>query len=90
DHTTEPMNAEQAKQMANYQKWTAPLDPKDYNYNYPLMVKKLGGIFCEPFEKDLTKKDVDEAHKLGVKVVTWVWTEDEGSDFNYQVINNLI
>ncbi|APC95565.1 glycerophosphodiester phosphodiesterase [Francisella tularensis subsp. novicida] len=90
DHTTEPMNAEQAKQMANYQKWTAPLDPKDYNYNYPLMVKKLGGTFWEPFEKDLTKKDVDEAHKLGVKVVTWGWTEDEGSDFNYQVINNLI
>ncbi|MDE4974311.1 glycerophosphodiester phosphodiesterase, partial [Francisella tularensis subsp. holarctica] len=26
DHTKEPMNAEQAKQMANYQKWTAPLD----------------------------------------------------------------
>lgn len=39
DHTTEPMSAEQAKQMTDYQKWTAPLDSKDYNYNYPLMVK---------------------------------------------------
>lgn len=65
------MSAEQAKQMTDYQKWTAPLDSKDYNYNYPLMVKKLGGTFWEPYEKDLTKKDVEEAHKLGVKVVAW-------------------
>lgn len=90
DHTTEPMDAKQAKIMTNYQKWTAPLSPKDYNYDYPKMVKKLGGTFWEPYEKDLTKKDLDEAHKLGIKVVTWGWTEDEGTDFNYKVINNLI
>ncbi|WP_330926448.1 glycerophosphodiester phosphodiesterase [Candidatus Sororendozoicomonas aggregata] len=90
DHTTEPMNAQQAEQMSDYQKWTAPLDPKDYNYNYPLMVKTLGGTFWEPFETDLTKKDLDEAHKLGVKVVTWAWTENEGTDFNYKVANKLI
>lgn len=89
-NSTEPLNAEQAKNMADYKKWTAPLDPKNYNYNYPLMVKKLSGTFWEPYEKDLTKKDVEEAHKLGVKVVTWGWTEDEDSDFNYEVINNLI
>lgn len=90
DRTTEPMNAEQAKQMTDYQKWTFPLDPKDYNYNYPLMVHKLGGTFWEPYEKDLTKKDLDEAHKLGVKVVTWGWTEAEGTDFNYKIANKLI
>ncbi len=90
DHTTEPMNAEQAKTMSNYQKWTAPLNPADYNYDYPVMVKKLGGTFWEPFEGDVTKEDVDEAHKLGVKVVTWGWTENEGTDFNYKTINNLI
>lgn len=90
DRTTEPMNVEQAKQMTDYQKWTYPLDPKDYNYNYPLMVHKLGGNFWEPYEKDLTKKDLDEAHKLGVKVVTWGWTEAEGTDFNYKIVNKLI
>lgn len=90
DHTTEPMNPQQAKTMTNYQKWTAPLDPKDFNYDYPMMVKKLGGTFWEPYEKDLTKKDLDEAHKLGIKVVTWGWTEEEGTDFDYNVINKLI
>ena len=90
DHTTEPMNAEQEKTMSNYLKWTYPLKPADYDYNYPKMVSKLGGTFWEPFEVDLTKEDVDAAHKLGVKVVTWGWTENEGVDFNYSIINNLI
>lgn len=90
DHTTNPMSSEQAAKMPNYLKWTSPLDPKDYNYDYPLMVKKLGGTFWEPFEGDLTKSRLDEAHKLGLKVVTWGWTEEEGSDFNYSIMNQLI
>lgn len=90
DHTTEPMNAQQAKTMKNYQKWTAPLNPKDYNYDYPKMVKKLDGTFWEPYEKNLTKADLDKAHKLGIKVVTWGWTEEEGTDFDYNVANKLI
>ncbi|ASG67891.1 glycerophosphoryl diester phosphodiesterase [Francisella halioticida] len=90
DHTTDPMNTQQAKAMTNYQKWTAPLNPKDFNYDYPLMVKKLGGTFWEPYEKDLTKANLDEAHKLGIKVVTWGWTEKEGTDFNYNVVSKLI
>ena len=90
DHTTEPMNAQQAKTMTNYQKWTAPLNPKDYSYDYPKMVKKLGGTFWEPYEKNLTKADLDKAHKLGIKVVTWGWTEEEGTDFDYNVANKLI
>jgi glycerophosphoryl diester phosphodiesterase len=90
DHTTEPMNAEDAKKMANWQKWTAPVDPADYDYNYPAMVKSLGGTFWEPYEKDLTAADVANAHSLGIKVVTWSWTENDGTDFDYQTINNLI
>ena len=90
DHTTEPMNADQAKQMSNYEKWTAPLNPVDYNYDYPAIVKKLGGTFWEPYQKDLTKQDVTNAHKLGIKVVTWGWTEEDKTDFDYKVINNLI
>ncbi|APC96770.1 glycerophosphodiester phosphodiesterase [Francisella frigiditurris] len=90
DHTTEPMNAESDKKMSNYAKWTAPLNPADYNYDYPTMVKKLGGTFWEPYEKDLTKEDVEHAHELGIKVVTWGWTEDAGTDFDYKTISNLI
>jgi glycerophosphoryl diester phosphodiesterase len=90
DHSTEPMNSKQAKQMSNYEKWTAPLNPEYYDYNYPFMVKKLGGTFWEPYQKDLRKQDVTEAHKLGVKIVTWGWTEQDKTDFDYEVINNLI
>ena len=90
DHSTEPMNAEQEKQMSNYEKWTAPLNPADYDYDYPVMVKKLGGTFWEPYQKGLTEQDVIEAHKLGVKIVTWGWTEQDKTDFDYEVINNLI
>ncbi|WP_150466913.1 glycerophosphodiester phosphodiesterase [Francisella sp. SYW-9] len=90
DSYSDPMDSEAAKKMAGRKKLTAPLDPKDYNYNYPKMVKKLGGTFWEPYEKDLTKKDLDEAHKLGLKVVTWGWTEREGTDFNYKVASKLI
>jgi glycerophosphoryl diester phosphodiesterase len=90
DSYSDPMNSEAVKKMAGRKKLTAPLDPKDYNYDYPMMVKKLGGTFWEPYEKDLTKKDLDEAHKLGLKVVTWGWTEEEGTDFDYNVASKLI
>ena len=90
DHLTDPMNAKQAKKMTNYEKWTAPLNPADYNYNYPLMIKKLGGTFWEPYQKDIREQDVINAHKLGIKVVTWGWTEKDGTDFDYKVTNNLI
>lgn len=90
DHTTEPMDAQQAKDMNNYLKWTAPLNPADYDYDYPAMVKKLNGTFWEPYQKDLTQENVINAHKLGIKVVTWGWTEADKTDFDYKVINNLV
>ncbi|MFT5950860.1 MAG: glycerophosphoryl diester phosphodiesterase, partial [Francisella sp.] len=85
-----PMNADQVKQMSNYEKWTAPLNPVDYNYNYPAMVKKLGGTIWEPYQRDITEQDVVNAHNIGIKVIPWGWTENDGTDFDYKVINNLI
>jgi glycerophosphoryl diester phosphodiesterase len=77
DHTTVVMdNTERGT-------WTAGLLPKDHGYSLPEMVKYLDGNCWEPFAMDLTKSDLDEAHRLGLKVVAWGWPEQEGTEFNY-------
>ncbi len=70
--------------------WTAGLLPKDYGYSLPRMVKSLGGSCWDPFEMDLTKAALDEAHALGLKVVPWGWPEMEGNDFPHETITRLI
>jgi len=70
--------------------WTAGLLPKDYSYSLPQMVKHLGGFCWEPFEMDVTKSSLDEAHRLGLKVVVWGWPEQEGTEFNYAQVEKLI
>ena len=70
--------------------WTAGFLPKDYGYSLPKMVKHLGGYCWEPFEMGLTKIALDEAHKLGLKVVVWGWPEQEGTEFNYKQVEKLI
>lgn len=84
DHTTEVMDDTEKGT------WIAGLKPKDYDYSLPKMVKHLGGYCWEPFEADLTKKDLDEAHKLGLKVVVWGWPEEEGSEFDYNKVQQMI
>ena len=70
--------------------WTAGLLPKDYGYSLPRMIKSVGGYCWEPYQMDLTKETLDEAHQLGLKVVVWGWPEMEGTEFNYEAINALI
>jgi glycerophosphoryl diester phosphodiesterase len=70
--------------------WTAGLLPKDYSYSLPKMVKHLGGHCWEPYQMDLTKSDLDEAHRLGLKVVVWGWPEEEGTEFNYAQTEKMI
>ena len=84
DHTTETLtDSEQGT-------WTAGLKPKDFDYSFPKMIKHLGGYCWEPYEMDITKKDVEEAHKLGLKVVPWGWPEMENTEFNYKRVEKLI
>ena len=90
DHTTDPMNPSQDSHPSAQNLWTFPLKPADFNYDYPKMVKHLGGTLWEPFEIDLSHETLQKAYSLGLKVVTWSWSEAEGSDFNYPVINQLI
>ena len=84
DHTTEQLDD---KEQGT---WMAGLKPKDYDYSFPKMIKHLGGYCWEPFEMDLTKKELDEAHKLGLKVVVWGWPEMEETEFNYKRVQKLI
>ncbi|MCL1077058.1 hypothetical protein L2734_02515 [Parashewanella spongiae] len=70
--------------------WTAPLKAADFSFNYPQMVHKLNGDLWEPFEMELTKKALNEAQSLGIKIVTWGWTEQQGTDFNYAKIQQLM
>ncbi len=51
--------------------WSGGKLLKDYNNSFPQMVKALGGSLYEPVDTLLTKEEVDECHKLGLKVVTW-------------------
>ncbi len=84
DHTTETLSdSEPGTWMAGYK-------PKDFDYSFPKMIKHLGGYCWEPFIRDLTEKDLDEAHKLGLKVVPWGWVEEDKTDFDYNMMYKMI
>ncbi len=70
--------------------WSGGKLLRDYNNSLPQMVKALGGSLYEPEDVTLTKEQLDEAHKLGLKVVVWTWPEHSGKIFDYVVINRLI
>jgi glycerophosphoryl diester phosphodiesterase len=70
--------------------WSGGKLLKDYNNSLPQMVKALGGSCYEPEDISLTKEDLDEAHRLGLKVVVWTWPEHAGKAFDPVVIARLI
>ena len=70
--------------------WSGGKLLKDHKNSLPQMVKDLGGSCYEPEDVMLTKKDLEEAHKLGLKVVVWTWPEHSGTTFDPQLINKLI
>ncbi len=84
DHTTETLTD------AEPGTWMAGLKPKNYNFSFPKMIKHLGGYCWEPYEMDVTKKSIEEAHKLGLKVVVWGWPEMEKTEINYKRIEKMI
>lgn len=70
--------------------WSGGKLLKDYNNSLPQMIKALGGSCYEPEDVALTKEDLDEAHRLGLKVVVWTWPEYSGKDFDPQLVDKLI
>jgi len=70
--------------------WTGGVLVKDHNNSIPQMVKDLGGTCWEPEDVELTKETLDEAHRLGLKVVVWTWPEHSGTVFNTELVSKLI
>lgn len=70
--------------------WSGGKLLKDYNSSIPQMIKALGGACYEPEDVELTKEDLDESHRLGLKVVVWTWPEHSGRAFNPEVVQKLI
>jgi len=70
--------------------WTGGELVKDYNDSIPQMVKALGGRRWEPEDVELTKKALDEAHSLGLKVVVWTWPEHSAGAFDGKTVKRMI
>ena len=51
--------------------WLGGLDIKDYKGNPVQAAKAVGADIVSPYYMEISKEMVDEAHKLGMKVVPW-------------------
>ncbi len=56
----------------------------------PQKVHALKGKCWSPFEMDVTKELVDEAHALNLKVIPWGYPEKVGTDYHQNQIELLI
>ena len=70
--------------------WTGGVLVKDHGNSIPQMVKDMGGTCWEPEDVELTKETLDEAHRLGLKVVVWTWPEHSGTVFDAALVRKLI
>jgi glycerophosphoryl diester phosphodiesterase len=70
--------------------WTAGRLLKDFQGSVPRMIKAMGGTIWSPEDVELTLEALREAHRLGLKVVTWTWPEHTGTPFDPAVIRRLI
>ena len=70
--------------------WTGGVLVKDHGNSIPQMVKDMGGTCWEPEDVELTRETLDEAHRLGLKVVVWTWPEHSGKVFDAERVSQLI
>ena len=70
--------------------WTGGKLVRDYGDSIPAMVKALGGIAWDPEDSQLTRESLDEAHRLGLKVVVWSWPEKLGTAFDAKLAARMI
>ena len=71
-------------------RWTGGKLIQSFGGSIPKMVKALGGFAWEPEDAELTKVSLDEAHKLGLKVVVWSWPEQLGTAFEPNLVKKMI
>ncbi len=50
--------------------WLADLDFDDYN-SAPTLVYAFGADILSPYYREIERRDVEEAHRLGIKVIPW-------------------
>ena len=55
--------------------WTAPLHVSQFGGSIPRTVKAAGAAAWAPYYEELSRAKIDEAHALGLKVVTWTANE---------------
>lgn len=70
--------------------WSAGYLLKDYQNSIPKMIKALGGSVWGPQDIEVTKENLAEAHRLGLKVVPWTWPEQTGSELSVPMMEKLI
>jgi glycerophosphoryl diester phosphodiesterase len=57
--------------------WTAGFQARDHGGSVPRMVKAAGGAVWSPYFGDIDQAKVDEAHRLGLRVVVWTVNRPE-------------
>jgi glycerophosphoryl diester phosphodiesterase len=70
--------------------WTAGVKVADHKNSIPQLVKDMGGFAWEPEDAELTKENLEEAHRLGLKVVVWSWPEQLGTAFSSTLVNQML
>ncbi len=58
--------------------WTAGSDIDDYDGSIPRLIKAVGGRYWAPRYNQVMIHEIEEAHRLGIKV--FVWTVDRRDD----------
>jgi glycerophosphoryl diester phosphodiesterase len=71
-------------------RWTGGTLVKDHGGSIPAMIKALGGMAWDPEDAELTRGSLDEAHRLGLKVVVWSWPERLGTAFDGRLTAKMI
>ncbi len=69
--------------------WHAGHKLKEFGGSIPKMVKAMGGSCWDPQDTMLTKQDLNEAHRLGLRVVVWHWPQTQVPP-NVPMIEKLI
>ncbi len=70
--------------------WTGGVLVKDHAIPFRRWSRISGGACWEPEDAELTKETLDEAHRLGLKVVVWTWPEHSGTTFDAALVSKLI
>jgi glycerophosphoryl diester phosphodiesterase len=59
-------------------------------FDVPIKIYELGGKLWDPQDTELTQAKLDEAHRLGLKVVTWSYPEESGKVHDEAMVKKLI